>query len=110
MKSSRHILSNNGILAATVILLTIAATLAFVGVGLAAQNAIAGIPPVSVGAGDSVTLYVMSGVMGKIPSVAGTLQSFALALAYGVTPLVVVSMFAARLLIATSSSASDVPA
>lgn len=106
MKSFRHMLSNNGILAATAILLSIAATLAFVGVGLEEQNRIAGAPQILV-ASESLTLYVMSGVMGNIPSVAGTLQSFALAVAYGLTPLVVVLMFAARLLTSTSSSACD---
>lgn len=105
MKSIRNILSNNGILAVIAILLTIAATLVFIGIGLEAQDRIAGI---SIGSGESITSFVMSGVMGNIPSVAGTLQCFAIALAYGLTPLVVVSMFAARLLTKTPSSAFDV--
>jgi hypothetical protein len=107
MKSSRHVFSNNDILAITAILLTIATAFAFVGVGLEAQNQIRGLPPVSVAAGESVTLYVMAGVMGKIPSLAGTLQSFAFAFAYGLTPFVALSMFAARTFSRKSTGACD---
>lgn len=96
MKTSRTILSNNGILAVTAILLTVAAALAIVGVGIEAQSKIEGATTLAVDVQNQVTLYVMSGVMGEIPSVAGTLQSFALAIAYGLAPLVVLSMFAVR--------------
>lgn len=104
MKTFRYIFSNVGIIAAIATLLTIALVLAFVGIGIESQNQVNGIAAIAVRDSDSIVMYVMSGVMGNIPSVAGTLQSYALALAYGLTPLVVVLMFAARTFVKASTS------
>lgn len=46
--------------------------------------------------GNSITSYVMAGVMGEIPSAASTFQSIGLFLAYIVTPFVGAIMLAAR--------------
>lgn len=89
--------SNKAIFATTATLLFIATVLALVGIGLEVQHQAAGFPTALVGPGDSVTLYVTAGVMGAIPSPAGTLQSWALAIAYGVLPLVLTSMCILRM-------------
>lgn len=95
MKIARHILSNNGILVVTVYLLMIAAAFAFEGVMMEASSPLADLPLFS-SSGNSITSYIMAGVMGKIPSTAGTLQSIGFFLAYIGTPFVVALMFAAR--------------
>lgn len=95
MKIARHILSNNGMLVVTVYLLMIAAAFALKGVMMEASSPLADLPLFS-SSGNSITSYVMAGVMGKIPSTAGTLQSIGFFLAYIVTPVVVSLMFAAR--------------
>jgi hypothetical protein len=95
MKIARLILSDKGILLVTVFLLMIAAAFAFGGVMMQASSPHADLPlPSSIG--NSITSYVMAGVMGKIPSAAGTFQSIGLFLAYIVTPFVVAIMLAAR--------------
>jgi hypothetical protein len=95
MKFFNHILSEKGILAATVILLTIAAVLAIVGMSMEATDQLIGVPSSFTGH-ETVTWLLTAGVMGDVPSTAGTLQSLAFFVAYVVTPLVVAIMFAIK--------------
>lgn len=95
MKIARHILSDNGMLVVTVFLLMIAAAFCFEGVMMEASSPLADLPLLS-SSGDSITSYVMAGVMGNIPSTAGTFQSIGLFVGYIVTPFVVAIMFATR--------------
>lgn len=104
MKTSRKIFSNTGIIATIATLLISALVLFFVGIDMALQDHINGVAVVAVRESDSVMMYVIAGVMGDIPSVAGTLQSYALALAYGLTPIVALLMFTAKNFVASSSS------
>lgn len=94
MKTLRHILSDNGIIVTTLCVLMIAAAFALTGIVMEAKGYIAGQPLLSMD-GDVVS-YVMAGVMGDVPSTAGTLQSIGLFLAYVVAPFVVAIMFALR--------------
>jgi len=94
MKILRHILSNNGIIVTTLCVLMIAAAFALTGIVMEAEGYKAGQPLLSMD-GDVVS-YVMAGVMGDVPSTAGTLQSIGLFLAYVVAPFVVAIMFALR--------------
>jgi hypothetical protein len=94
MKIIRHILSNNGIIVTTLCVLMIAGAFALTGIVMEANGYMAGQPLLSMD-GDVVS-YVMAGVMGDVPSTAGTLQSIGLFLAYVVAPFVVAIMFALR--------------
>lgn len=94
MKITRHILSDNGIIVTTLCVLMIAAAFALTGIVMEANGYMAGQPLLSMD-GDVVS-YVMAGVMGDVPSTAGTLQSIGLFLAYVVAPFVVAVMFALR--------------
>ena len=94
MKILRHILSNNGIIVTTLCVLMIASAFALTGIVMEANGYMAGHPLLSMD-GDVVS-YVMAGVMGDVPSTAGTLQSIGLFLAYVVAPFVVAIMFALR--------------
>lgn len=94
MKNFRHLLSDNGIIVTTICVLMIAAAFTLTGIVMEAKGYMSGQPLLSMN-GDVVS-YVMAGVMGDVPSTAGTLQSIGLFLAYVATPLVVVIMFALR--------------
>jgi hypothetical protein len=60
-----------------------------------ANDQLAGLPHAFSGT-QTVTSYVMAGVMGDVPSTAGTLQSIAMFMAYVITPFVVAIMFAIK--------------
>ena len=108
MKVSRYVLSNQGILAVAAILVNIAAAVGFVGIGIEIQHPqelFSTLSPLRT----ELLSYVIDGVMGEIPSVAGTLQSFALAIAYGLTPLVVISLFAARAFVSSHAPEKSIP-
>lgn len=94
MKITRHILSDKGIIFTTICVLMIAAAFALTGIVMEAEGYMAGQPLLSMDGG--VVSYVMAGVMGDVPSTAGTLQSIGLFLAYVVAPFVVAIMFALR--------------
>lgn len=94
MKIARHILSNNGIIVTTLCLIMLAAVFALTGIVMEAKDYMAGQPLLSID-GDVVS-YVLAGVMGDVPSTAGTLQSIGLFLAYVVSPFVIAIMFALR--------------
>lgn len=95
MKIARHLVSNNGMLVVTVCLLMIAAALMCEGVMMEASSPLANLPLFS-DVGNSITSYVMAGVMGKIPSTAGTYQSIGLFVGYVATPFTVAVMFAIK--------------
>jgi len=108
MKIARNILSDKGILVVTVYLLMIAAAFAFGGIMMTTSHPHADLPlPSSIGG--SITSYVMAGVMGEIPSAAGTFQSIGLFLAYIVTPFVVAIMLAARASLAPDDLDESLP-
>lgn len=96
MKIARHLFSDAGILATAVLLLMIAASLSIAGIGVEMHNQAAGFPPVVLGADVDLPHYVLQAVMGKIPSVAGTLQSFGMFSGFIVTPVVVALMIAIK--------------
>lgn len=96
MKIARHLLSDAGILASTVVLLMIAASLSVAGIGIEMHNQAARLPPVVLAADIDLPHYVLQAVMGKIPSTAGTLQSFGMVFGFIVTPVVVALMIAIK--------------
>lgn len=90
----RHFLSDKGIILTTICVLMIAAAFALTGVVMEANGSMSKQPVLSIDGG--VVSYVIAGVMGEVPSTAGTLQCIGLGLAYVVAPLVVAIMFAMR--------------
>lgn len=94
MKIFRHILSDHGILVTTVCLLMIAAAFACTGIVMEAQDHMAGRPLLAMDA--DLASYVLAGVMGDVPSTAGTFQSIGLFGAYLVSPLAAVTLFAIK--------------
>jgi hypothetical protein len=98
MKIFRHILSDNGILVTTVFFLMIAAAFACTGIVLEAQDHMAGLPLLAIDA--DIASYVLAGVMGDVPSTAGTFQSIGFFVAYVVTPLTAVTLFAIKAVVA----------
>ena len=94
MKITRHILSTNGIIVTTFALLMLAAAFSIGGIMTEANGYMAGQPLVSFDGG--VLSYVMSGVMGDVPSTAGTLQSIGLFLAYVMTPFTAAIMLVVK--------------
>lgn len=108
MKITRHVLSDVGILFATICLLMIAAAFTMVGVLMEASSPLANLPLVS-HVGNSVTSYVAAGVMGEIPSTAGTIQSIGLFVGYVVAPFAVALMLAARESLPAEEPCEDVP-
>jgi hypothetical protein len=96
MKIARHLFSDAGILASTVLLLMISASLSIAGIGIEMHNQAAGFPPVVLGGDIDLPHYVLQAVMGQIPSTAGTLQSFGMALGFIVTPFVAALMIAIK--------------
>lgn len=96
MRLTRYLVSDKGIIVSTVVLLMIAASLAIAGIGIEMHNQAAGLPPVVLGADIDLPHYVLQAVLGKIPSTAGTLQSFGMVLGYIVTPFVAALMIAIK--------------
>jgi hypothetical protein len=96
MKFARHVFSDAGILATTVLLLMIAASLSIAGIGIDMHNQAAGFRAVVLGADVGLPHYVLQAVMGKVPSTAGTLQSLAMFLGFVVTPFVSALMIAIK--------------
>ena len=94
MKFVRYILSDNGILVTTVFFLMVAAAFASTGIILEAQNHLVGRPLLAID--DDIASFVLAGVMGDVPSTAGTCQSIGFFMAYVVTPLVVAALFAVK--------------
>lgn len=94
MKIFRHILSDNGILVTTVFFLMIAAAFACTGAVMEAQDHMVGLPLLAIDA--DIASYVLAGVMGDVPSTAGTLQSIGFFGFYVVTPLVVAALYGTR--------------
>jgi hypothetical protein len=105
MKIARLVLSNKGIIVATIFLLMLAAVIAMTGIVIEAGGYMAGQPLVPVDGG--IVSYVMTGVMGDVPSTAGTLQSIGLFLAYVVAPFVASIMFALRSVVKVEQSDFD---
>jgi len=96
MKIARHLFSDAGILASTVLLLMIAASLSIAGIGIDMHNQAAGFPPVGHGADVGLPHYALQAVLGKVPSTASTLQSLAMFLGFVVTPFVSALMIAIK--------------
>lgn len=91
MKLARNVLSEKGMILTVIVLLMIAALLAMAGVVVEAKNHMAGQPLLAIDSGN-ITSYVMTGVFGDLPSLAGTLQSYGLFVGFVVTPFVLAIM------------------
>lgn len=107
MQISHNTFSIKHVFAVVAFLLAIASALAFAGVGFAMQDQKNGLVATHVDAGQTVVTYVMAGVTGDIPSIAGTLQSWALMIGFVLVPIVFGLGFAARLIYREQSIASD---
>lgn len=95
MKLVRNLLSEKGIILTVIVLLMIASVLAMAGVVIEAKNHMASQPLLAIDSGN-ITSYVMTGVFGDLPSLAGTLQSFGLFVGFVVTPFVLAIMLTVK--------------
>lgn len=95
MKTAQHIVSKQGILSVAAILYTIAFVLACTAACMSFDQAVATFPLADTNGGTVVT-WIFAGVLGRIPSTVGTLQSLTLFIGYVIAPCVVLVMIAAK--------------